>query len=237
MTLRLERPPSHIVGNFTTVMLPFNIASENRWKSRHYLQFILYDQCLFRFFKGGRLRPTGRIELTWLECQQEVIGHIISDIQGNAIFQQYSLKTTLPKDRLQILRVFCSMPMAVIQNSESVTGACCFCDQFKDALHGEICEWWLSDSPQYKKSLSKTCWSCDKQFMPFPPSRAHQYFTVTQRFCSEHCWSKQRLELEAKEKEEKWKKDIAKWNKEREERWNKETAWWDKHYIYKMKRP
>jgi hypothetical protein len=152
----LERMGAPIyIGNFTTIMLPFNLGHEKRaprviLKCQYKLTLVNLEYV--RYYDGGGTRS---IQVKSLK-KKRVLGHIIP----TGYLQKYYDICFNHEDNyvdgfadhlIQLLRRFAETPMAVIKDSELNTGFCCFCDELKDSHHGPICEWYLGGASKRRE--------------------------------------------------------------------------------------
>lgn len=133
------------LGNFTTIMLPFNLASDRRVSSSSripekygILRVRLYEQYKLVLHKGGHINIYSMIGRH---------GEFLGQITQSGYFEKSHQIYRLPKGFLELMRQFAATPTKVIRESEIQTGRCCFCNQVKDDKHGQICKWWLDGSP------------------------------------------------------------------------------------------
>jgi hypothetical protein len=136
------------IGNFTTIMLPFNLAHDRIKCPR----IILYDKIRFNI-----RRDNDSIRIVYLP-RNLIIGHILK----TGYFEQAPLVVEAIDGLIPFLRQFASAPIATIKESESFTGKCCYCYKPKNGAHGDICKWYLEGYPKRKNTGRKTCARCGK---------------------------------------------------------------------------
>jgi hypothetical protein len=139
------------IGNFTTIMLPFNLAHDGMKCPR----IILYDKIRFNI-----RRDNDSIRIVYVPSKL-IMGHILETGYFEPAPSVVAIDGLIP-----FLRRFASAPMATIKESESFTGHCCFCHKTKNGAHGDICKWYLDDYPRSKITGRMTCARCGKDKKP-----------------------------------------------------------------------
>jgi hypothetical protein len=142
------------IGNFTTMMLPFNLASDLREKLWP-LRVTLYEKYCLR-----------------LTLDKEIL---VVNLMGNVLIGkiirtgEFIQQGPLTNRCIQIIKNYGYSPTKTIRHSEQSTGRCSFCDRLKDAKHGKICEAYMGHFPQLglkqvqNRPITTSCARCGKK--------------------------------------------------------------------------